>query len=87
MGKCGRARQAIDDSIIRRMRSSCGINKATDTYSEFAVLSHGKNGYANAPVCYVIRTLSRYTLRVKNVRVKMSDCRLFNDIVLAAEVL
>ena len=87
MGKCGRARQVIDDNIIRRMRSSCWINKATGTYSEFALLSHGKNGYANAPVCYVIRALSRRTLRANNVRVEMSDCGLFNYIVLAAEVL
>jgi hypothetical protein len=83
--KCVRTRQAIDDNIIRRMRSLCWINKATDTYSEFAVFSHGMNGYANAPVCY--STLSRYTLRAKTIRVKIGDFRLLNDIVLAGEVL
>ena len=32
--KHGRARQATDGSIIRRMRLACWITKATDTHSE-----------------------------------------------------
>jgi hypothetical protein len=36
--KYGRARQATDDSIVRRMRFACWITKATDTHSEFAIL-------------------------------------------------
>jgi len=31
--KYGRARQATDDSIIRRMRIACWIPKATDTWN------------------------------------------------------
>jgi hypothetical protein len=33
--KYGRARQATDDNIIRRMRFECCITKATDTHSEY----------------------------------------------------
>jgi hypothetical protein len=55
----GRARQATDDNIIRRMRFACRINKTriqTHTqYISYLLLSHGKNGYANAPQYYVIR--------------------------------
>jgi hypothetical protein len=53
-GKNGRARQATDDNIIRRMRFACWITKATDAH---LLLFHGNNGYTNAPQCYVIRTL------------------------------
>ena len=36
----GRAREAIDDNIIRRMRISCSITKATDTHkhSQYVIL-------------------------------------------------
>jgi hypothetical protein len=36
--KYGRARQAIDDNIIWRMRFACWITKATDIHSEYAIL-------------------------------------------------
>jgi plasmid rolling circle replication initiator protein Rep len=36
--KYGRARQATDDNIIRRMRFACWVIKATDTRSEYVVL-------------------------------------------------
>jgi hypothetical protein len=36
--KFGRARQATDDNIIRRMRFACWITKATDTHTEYAIL-------------------------------------------------
>ena len=36
--KYGRARQATDHNIIRRMRSACWITKATDTYLEYVIL-------------------------------------------------
>jgi hypothetical protein len=36
--KYGRARQATDDNIIRRMRFACWITKATDTHSEYLIL-------------------------------------------------
>jgi hypothetical protein len=38
VGKHGRARQATDDNIIRHMRISCWITKATDTHSEYVIL-------------------------------------------------
>ena len=39
MEKCGRARQATDDSIIRRMCIASQITKATDTHSEYVILT------------------------------------------------
>jgi hypothetical protein len=54
VGKCGRARQATDDNIIRRMRFACWTTKATDTHFEYVILLfHGNIGYANAPQWYV----------------------------------
>jgi hypothetical protein len=35
--KYGRAGRATDDSIIRRMRFYCRINKATNTDSEYVI--------------------------------------------------
>jgi hypothetical protein len=56
--KYGRARQATDDNIIRRMRIACLITKATDTISGYVILLfHGNSGYTSAPECYVTRTL------------------------------
>jgi len=50
--KCGRAREATGDSVIRRMRFACWITKATDTHSEYAIgyllLVHGNRGFGNA---------------------------------------
>jgi hypothetical protein len=41
------------------MRFACWISKATNTHSEYVILIviPLKNGYANAPQCYVIRAL------------------------------
>ena len=36
-----RVRQAIDDSIIRRMRIACCIPKAINIYSEYVILIDG----------------------------------------------
>jgi hypothetical protein len=36
--KCGRAGQATDDSIIRRMRFACWLPKAIDTLLEYVIL-------------------------------------------------
>jgi hypothetical protein len=36
--KYGRAGQATDDNIIRRMRVACWITKATDTHTESVIL-------------------------------------------------
>jgi hypothetical protein len=58
VGKYGTVRQVTDDNIIRHMRIACWITKATDTHSEYVILLfHSNNGYANAPQCYVTRTL------------------------------
>ena len=39
MEKYGRAGQATDDNIIQRMRFVCWITKATNTHSEYAMLT------------------------------------------------
>jgi len=36
--KYGRAGQATDDYIIRRMRVACWITKSTKTHSEYVVI-------------------------------------------------
>jgi hypothetical protein len=36
--KYGRARQATDDSVLRRMRVTYWITKAADTHSEYVML-------------------------------------------------
>jgi hypothetical protein len=36
--KYGRARQATDGNIMRRMRFACWMTKATDTHSEYVIL-------------------------------------------------
>jgi hypothetical protein len=38
MEKCGRAKLATDENIIRRMRFACQITKTTDTNSEYVIL-------------------------------------------------
>jgi hypothetical protein len=38
MRKYGRARQATDDNITRRMRFACWVTKATDTHSQYISL-------------------------------------------------
>ena len=54
MEKYGRAGQATDDNIIRRMRFACCITKATDiTLINTFCFFHGNNGYAKAPRSYV----------------------------------
>jgi hypothetical protein len=35
----GTARQVTDDNIIQRMRFACWITKATDTHSEYVILT------------------------------------------------
>jgi hypothetical protein len=41
--------------MVRRMRIACCIPKATNTLSEYVILTvfQGKNDYANAPQYYV----------------------------------
>ena len=55
----GRARQATNDNTIERMRIARLITTATDTYSEYAILTlyHCNNGFMNASQRYVIRTM------------------------------
>jgi len=38
MNEYGRARQATDDNLIRRMRFVCWLNKATDTHLGYAII-------------------------------------------------
>ena len=56
MEKYGTARQATYDNIIRRMRFACGITKATDTHSEYVILTAIPQQQLLRQ-CYVIRTL------------------------------
>ena len=53
MEKYGRARQATEDNVIRRMRFACWITKATDRHSEYVyvLLFQGNGDYANVPQC------------------------------------
>jgi len=52
-------RQVEDSNKIRRMRLACWMPKATDTHSEYVILSsHGKNGCTDTPQCYVHRYIS-----------------------------
>jgi hypothetical protein len=55
MEKYGRARQATDGNIIRRMRFACWVNNATDTHSEYVLLIafYDSSVYVNAPSCYI----------------------------------
>jgi len=39
MEKYGRTGQATDDNITQRMRMSCRMTKATDTYSDYVILT------------------------------------------------
>ena len=52
------ARQATDDNTIWRIVFVCWIPKATNTHSEYVILTafQGNNSYANAPQYYVLRT-------------------------------
>ena len=45
---------------VRRSRVGCWIRKATNTLSEYVILSvfHCNSGYANVPQYYVIRSLT-----------------------------
>jgi hypothetical protein len=47
---------------LGRKRTACWTTKATYAHSEYVTLIafHGKNGYANAPPCYVIRALPAF---------------------------
>ena len=46
---------SIDDNRIRRRRIACWITKATNTHSEYVILTvlHGNSGYAKAAEYYV----------------------------------
>jgi hypothetical protein len=59
MEKYGTARQATGGNIVRRMRFACWIINAAYAHSEYVIhISFLRNSaYANAPSCYVTRTL------------------------------
>jgi hypothetical protein len=68
--KCCKSGQTTDDNTTRRMRFASPITKATDTHSEYVILTafpHDKNGYANAPQCKYTRTFP-LMLRVRSER-------------------
>jgi hypothetical protein len=44
--KFGKARQATNGNIMRRMRFACWIAKATETHSKYVILFYGNSGYA-----------------------------------------
>jgi len=50
-------RQGGAQMTIWCIRIACWITKLTDTYSEFVMLLHGNDGYANAFQCYLRDTL------------------------------
>jgi len=56
-----RTRQATGDNIIRHMRVTCWIKKATDKHSEHVIHTafHGNKGFAEAPQCYVYTYIAR----------------------------
>jgi hypothetical protein len=37
--KCGTAREATDDNIIKRMPIACWITRATNTHSEYVIIN------------------------------------------------
>jgi len=49
--KYGRAGQATEDNITRHMPFACRINKATDTHSEYEILTvfHDNDDFAKGP--------------------------------------
>jgi len=53
--KYGRARQAKDDNIMRRMRITCWITKAKNTHSDYVKLIAFtlNNSHTNTPQCSV----------------------------------
>jgi len=51
--KYGRDRQATGENIIWGMHFECWIIKATDTLSEYLLLFHYNNGFANVPLCHI----------------------------------
>jgi hypothetical protein len=55
VGKCYIAGKATGDNIIWLIRLACWKTKATNKNSEHVILiaSHGKSGYAYAPLCCV----------------------------------
>lgn len=53
--KYGRAVGTTDDNITRRIHFACCISKATDTNSEYEILTvyHDNNDFAKGPQYYV----------------------------------
>jgi hypothetical protein len=58
--KHGTAEQETDTNMIERACVACWINKATDTHSEYAIITYFPRlrGYVNAPACYVRHTVT-----------------------------
>jgi hypothetical protein len=69
--KYGRAGQATDDNIIRRMRFTCWITKATDTQSEYVIL-----------IAFPRQQWSRERASLLRVYVHCQSCYLSKDLLL-----
>ena len=56
MENYGRAGHTTNDNIIRRMRISCWITKATGTHSEYVIFVtfHNKICYVGAPLSFFL---------------------------------
>ena len=71
MEKPGRDGQATDNNITWRMRFARLLTKATNTHTDYIILSHGKNSYANASRCYIICLVTRYSHRQKTTQLSI----------------
>jgi hypothetical protein len=58
MGKYGRHGRATDENIVRRVHFAVWITKATDTRSEYLILTvlNSNSGYANTPYYTLTRS-------------------------------
>jgi len=71
--------QATDGSMVRHVNFVCCISKATEVHSEYVImLFRGNSNHANAPQCYVIRTLpvSLFSLNSSDLFIKTLVCGL-----------
>ena len=69
MEKYGRAGQATDDSIKRRMHIACWITKATDTHLKYVILIAFAQlhmlGERDSMSCLYVHCLSCYSLQIQ----------------------
>jgi hypothetical protein len=71
---CGTVRRAADENKTGRTRTACWITKTTFKTTQYVLLFHCNNGYANAPGCDVytyIACLVTFTLKQEKDRSSM----------------